>query len=264
MTKKEKEAVVAKGKEEAEAKKKLEAEEAKKKAEESEEESEPLEEEESEEESADEEEIDYEEVARLENERAEKETDARKKAEDALAKKRFDDSEAKRKAGEMKESDEEDKPLTLKDLNRIRLEDRQSYQKEINDSRALEIAKANTTSDAEAKAAHLIWKHRVVPTGNLEEDVLFAIGGLNRNKYLAKNKEIMRTLKSKSTVSKDATGTHKMGEQAPEAKVSSNDATAMKAAGMVWDGTKRVYKRPINKGMFYYFDPKTKKQWKGK
>ncbi len=265
MTKKEKEAIIAKGKEEAEAKAKAEADEAAKKkanADESEDESEPVEgEDESEEdESAEDEEIDYADIAKQEAERAEK-------AEKALAEQRFKDSEARRNAGESKEkkdNEDENKPLTLKDLNRFRQEDRQAYQKEFNDSRALEIARVNTTSEEEAKAAHLIWKNRVVPTGNLEEDVLFAIGGLNRRKYIAKNKEMVRTIKSKNTVSRDANGAYKAGERAPENKMSSNDAQAMKAAGMVWDGAKRVYKKPLNNGKgFYYYDPKTKKQWKG-
>lgn len=209
-----------------------------------------------------EEDTDYEALAETERQR---DADARKGAADEAFKQR----EAKRKGkdGKKKESEEEDEededaPLTRKDLTSILARDRAEGRKEAQESQALEIARANTSSEAEAKAAVTFWKTRVTPTGDLSEDVLFAIAGMNRKRTAVKISEVARAAKAKDNTTRSAAGTHRDGPEAPGPKLSANDASAIKAAGMVWDGTKSVYKKPLNGGKKHlYFDPKTKKRW---
>jgi len=146
-------------------------------------------------------EIDYEAIAKEERER-------REAAERLLAEDRYKAAEAKR---EEELPEDEDKPITAKELPAILARERKIAQKESQEGRALDIARANTSSELEAQAAVLFWKNRVVPTGNLEEDMKFAIGGLNSKKIVAKNAELARALRAKDTISNDSMGEHRDG-----------------------------------------------------
>ena len=152
--------------------------------------------------SSTEETVDYEALAKQERER-------REAAEALLIKnKRI----AKRhEEVEEEPENEEDKPITRADLADILRTERHATQKELKEAQALDIARANTASEAEAQAALLFWKNRVIPTGNLEDDIKFAIGGLNQKKVTAKNAELARALKSKDSVTTDPTSTHRDG-----------------------------------------------------
>ncbi len=153
--------------------------------------------------------IDYEALAKEERER-------REAAERLLAEDRYNSSRNKREteeeriAREALETDD-DKPITAKDLPAILARERQIAQKEAQEGRALEVARANTATEAEAQAAVLFWKNRVVPTGNLEEDMKFAIGGLNSKKIVAKNAELARALRAKDNISSDIPSEHRDG-----------------------------------------------------
>ena len=154
-------------------------------------------------------EIDYEALAKEERER-------REAAERLLAEDRYNASQRKREteeeriAREALEADD-DKPITAKELPSILARERQIAQKEAQGERALEVARANTSTEAEAQAAVLFWKNRVVPTGNLEEDMKFAIGGLNSKKIVAKNAELARALRAKDGLSSDIPSEHRDG-----------------------------------------------------
>jgi len=154
-------------------------------------------------------EIDYEAIAKAETER-------REAAERLLAEDRYNASRQKRETDEEREAREaseaeEDKPITAKELPAILARERQIAQKESQEGRALDIARANTSSESEAQAAVLFWKNRVIPTGSLEDDMKFAIGGLNSKKIVAKNNELARALRAKDTISNDSTGEHRDG-----------------------------------------------------
>lgn len=154
-------------------------------------------------------EIDYEAVAKEERER-------REAAERLLAEDRYNSSRNKRETEEERIAREaleaeDEKPITAKDLPAILARERQIAQKEAQEGRALEVARANTSTEAEAQAAVLFWKNRVVPTGNLEEDMKFAIGGLNSKKIVAKNAELARALRAKDNISSDIPSEHRDG-----------------------------------------------------
>lgn len=147
--------------------------------------------------------IDYEAVAKIEKER-------REAAERLLAEDRYNASRQKRETEEervAREEAEKEKPLTAKDLENFETRILQRTQKDSQEASALDIARKNTSSESEAQAALVFWKSRVVPTGNLEEDVKFAIGGLNSKKIVAKNAELLRALKAKEGVSNDSANT---------------------------------------------------------
>lgn len=217
-------------------------------------------EEESSEEDADsssskEEETDWEAVAAAEKIRADKAT---KK----LATKRFKERQTAREESDEgdeteEEDDEEEKPITASQLETRLARDRQERLLDSQEATALEIARKNTTSEAEAKAAVLFWKGRVVPTGNLEEDMMFAIAGMNRKRIPGQQSEVRRAEKSRETASDDAASTHQDAPKAGEPKLSPQDAQVIKSSGFEWDGSKRMYKKPLGKsGKHLYYNPK--------
>lgn len=202
-----------------------------------------------------EEKVDYKALALAEKERAEK-------AERALAKDRFKASEEKRKEIVDTESNDsigdEDRPLTAKDVQQLLLKERQATQKAFQETRAMEIAKEHTSSEDEAQAALTFWRTRVNPTGNLEDDILFAIGGLNYRKATAKTAELARALKAKDGVSRETATTFRDAALGTAPKLSSGDAAAYKRAGFEYDNAGKVWKKKLPNGKFLLKDPRTK------
>ena len=136
-------------------------------------------------------EVDYEAVALAEQERA--------NAAEALIIK----NKRIEKRNEEEPVDEEDRPITKRELASFLQSERHATQKELKEVQALSIARANTSSETEAQAALVFWKNRVIPTGSLEEDIKFAIGGLNQKKITSKVSELKRALAAKDTVTTD-------------------------------------------------------------
>jgi len=198
------------------------------------------------------EQIDYATLLQVEKERAER-------AERALAEKRFKTAEQSRKR-EVDDDDKtiEDRPLTAKELQRILAQERQETQKTFEESRALDIARKYTSSDQEAEAAIMYWKNRVVPTGNLEEDMRFAIAGLNYTKEVSKNAELARALRSKDNVARNTATTHRDSAPGTSPRMSAGDESAYKQAGFEYDYTGKVWKKKLPNGKILVKDPKTK------
>ena len=197
-------------------------------------------------------ETDYEAIALAERERADK-------AEKLLAGRAFKEREAKREEpGEADEPNEDDKPLTAKQLQTILARERQTTQKTFEETRALEIARANTSSEQEAQAALVFWRNRVVPTGDLNEDITFAIAGLNHRKTVAKNAELARALKGRDGISQDiATTQRDTPESSP--RIDAQTEQSYTRAGFSYDAKLKSWKKKLPNGKFLIKDPRTKK-----
>jgi hypothetical protein len=186
---------------------------------------------------------------------AEAELQRRKDAEQALIKERI---KRKKPEDEETEADDEYKPLTAKDLAAFEARIVERTQKELQESRALEVARRFTSSEAEAQAAVVYFKSRVVPTGNLEEDVQFAVAGMNSKKILAQNSELKRALKGKEAVS--TTGdTHRDAPKGGTPKITSEIVASLKRAGFTLDGTSKRWIKKIGKTNGLYYDVREKK-----
>lgn len=203
---------------------------------------------------------------------AEEERKKREAAEKALADKEFKDRERRRRAQLPADpdpdenpdapDDEVEKPLTEAHLEKRLNQERQATKKQLDEKRALEIARANTTSEDEAQAAYEIWINRVVPTGDLEADVQFAIGGLNSKRVVAQNEELRRTIRSKEARKKPEPNQVIPEQAADEPKLPPQDTEALKRSGFVWDSAKKLYKKPLaGSKKTLYFDPKSKTRW---
>ena len=160
----------------------------------------------------DETEVDWQAIAQAEAERA-------NSAEKTLADKAFKERNAKREGTESDvEVSDEDRPITIKDLKQFETKTLKQTQEQT----ALAVARANTSSESEAQAALIFWKTRVQPTGNLQDDVLFAIAGMNRTRGPAKAAEIKRAKESKEITRSDSASTERDGAAGVEPKLNAN------------------------------------------
>jgi hypothetical protein len=214
----------------------------------------------------DEEEVEKEEKVDYKAELA-KEKEARAKADKATADLAFKLREKKRNKKddvvEDEDLDEEDKPLTKKDLNSILSADREASRKEFLSSQIKDKATKLASSEDEADLIVEIHKNRTFPSNlSLDEQLEEACAIANRKSILAKNAELKRALNSKETRENSAAGTVRDESLAKETKLSPQDAQAIKDAGFVWDGVKRLYKKSLAGGKKHlFYDPKLKKRW---
>lgn len=201
--------------------------------------------------------VDYKAIAEAEQKR-------RESAEKTAADLAFKLRDKRRESESTDESDDpDDAPLTRKELAEA-LKDfsQSSNEKNLQETQARQIIGKFTSNSDEANAAYIFWKNRVVPTGDLEEDIKFALGGLNYQRVIATNTELKRSLQSKDTKNRDGSTSYKDAPGSSEPKMNSADAQTIKASGMKWDITKQVYAKKLKDGKTFYFDPKTKKKWK--
>jgi len=195
--------------------------------------------------------IDYEAELKREKERSEA-------AEKAAADLAFKLREQKRKQEEQG-FDDEDKPLTAKELGFILEKDRQQTRKEFQSELIREKAKKLADNESEANLIIEIHKNRTFPQGmSLDEQLEEAFAIANRKRLIAQNEELKRALRGKETISDDAAGTHRDSLPTDEPKMSSADISAIKAAGFNWDGKSGLYVKKISKDRTLTFNPKTK------
>lgn len=203
------------------------------------------------------EEIDYKAIVEEERKR-------REEAEKSAADYAFKLRNAKREGGEEAKENEtnDDAPLTRKELNEALQSFTQQNEKVQQETQAKQLIERFTSNEDEAEAAYEMWKNRIVPTGNLEADIMFAVGGLNHKRVLATNEELKRSLNSKDTKSRDASTSQRKPAGGEDTKTSGADAQALKAQGMKWNTEKQAYGKQLKDGKTFYYDPKTQKRWK--
>lgn len=193
-------------------------------------------------------ETDYEAVAKAEQERLDKQ---------AIADAEYKMRETKHDKEKI-EKEEDEKPLTRKEMQDLLLKERQAAQKEFQEAKALEIARGLTSSESEAQAALLYWKSRVIPTGDLNADISFAVGGLNHKKVVAKNLELARALRGRDGVTTDFAGTYRDAPEGTEPKLDASTKASYTRAGFTYDTKDKVWKKKLPSGKFLIKDPRTK------
>lgn len=196
-------------------------------------------------------EVDYEALLKTEKERADK-------AEKALAKQAFKEREEKREET-FDEPEEEDKPLTRKDL--VVMEQR--LLRETQTSRVREIARTLATSDAEANLIVEIHRNRIFPADlSLEEQIEEAYAIANRKPQVqARRSEIERATRSRELASDDSTGTYRDALQGTSPKLEPKMSLVVKQGGYTYDSKTKLYTKKLASGSTLYLDPKTNQQW---
>lgn len=156
---------------------------------------------------------------------------------------------------------DEDKPLTQKDIGRVTANVRRELQAE----QAFTLARSMAASDTEANLIVAKWGNRIFPDGtSLQDQIEEAYAITHRKSLIGQRNEALRALKNKGTVKKDGSGAHRDASPGSAPKMSAADAEAYRQAGFVYDGAKRLFKKPLRGGkVFLYKDPKTNRQWTG-
>src|SRR3990167_5399906 len=146
----------------------------------------------------------------------EKERNAREKAEQALAEKRFKSSQQHREEIPEKEEEIEEKPLTARDLEIALSKQRQEVQREFRSNQISDIAKSMSQSDDEAAYIVEIHKGMTFPSHYSLQDQIEASHAIaNRKRILGENSELKRALKGKEGVETGSAATH---HDAPKSK----------------------------------------------
>lgn len=196
------------------------------------------------------------------------ERERREKAEAALAEKRFKASERKRKGEvedeETPDDEDDDRPLTKRDLGSILESTRQATLRETQAERIDSIARELTANPKEAELIVEIHKNRTWPSSiPLKEQLEEAHAIANRKRLQSKNKELARAVASKDGVSKDVGGGYRDPLPGSTPKMSSQDEASYKRAGFGYDSAKKLWKKKLPTGKFLYKDARTKKTFVG-
>lgn len=188
-------------------------------------------------------EIDYDAEIEAENKRGKPDPE---KARDAF-------KNRKEKKGDQDE--EEDKPLTRRDVADLLSNDR----KERRESEAFEIANRLAGSAKEAQLIVAKWKNRSFPeTLPLTQQIEEAYAITHSKRLIGERNEAVRALGNKDKVNKNAASTHRDGPTATAPKLAPQDAAAIKAAGFVFNNKSRQYEKTLKNGSILVRDPKTK------
>jgi len=198
---------------------------------------------------------------------AEKATADKVSAENALSSYRKGDElfKDKKKAGEITgkldegEETDEEKPLTMKDLQAFQAEERQRMSNQFNATQLNDIAGQISDSDDEKKAILAVHANRTFPEGMSINDQLAEIKLIvNKDRIIGQNSELKRALNSRENVNKKHLDTQhdSIPSQADEPKVSGNRKEILK--DFKYNKGQNRYEKKLSSGVLVH-DPKTGK-----
>lgn len=189
-----------------------------------------------------------------------KEREARAKAELKLADDRAREANRKRKVQEEEGvEDDDDAPLTKKDLVKLRSEISSETRREIQVEQAFSIAKGMAGSDVEAELIVAKWKNRSFPEDlPLSDQIEEAYAITHRKKLIGERDEAFRALKGKDGVNRNPAGSYREPAGGVISTTSAQDSEAFKAAGFSWNSTSRNWEKKLPNGELLIRDSKTK------
>lgn len=156
------------------------------------------------------------------------------------------------------DSEDEDKPLTQKDLDNLRSEWRSEFQREALRDRFEVLAKNLAGSDKEAELMVARWENRIFPSDmTVTEQVEEVYASINAKRLIAERNEALRALRGHSGVETNSAATHRDATKGTEPQLSPQDAKAIKDAGFTWNGTSRRYEKKLPNGALLVRDSKT-------
>lgn len=203
-------------------------------------------------------EIDYEaeldkeiaiETARREKaERALDERNRRKEIEKELAQHRYQESN--------RDDDDDDKPLTRKELDEILARDRQDKENLTNSRDIDSIVSTLASSDAEKALVLQVHRNRTFPADMpLAEQVEEAYAIANRKKIIGERNEAFRALKNKA--SKNTATTHHDPAESTEPKIAADVKQVLAQQGFTFNQTSRRFEKKLQNGTMLVRDSKT-------
>lgn len=166
--------------------------------------------------------------------------------------KRQDDSESVDEA-------DDDKPMTRAEMQKM-LDDReQKILRHSSTKEAVTLARTFTDNDDEAKYAATLWEHVTLPFDTMEEQMRFIIGGMNAERLLAKNSELLRTVQSKTLARKNTATTSRDATASTAPKIDAQVKQALERTGFKYESTKKAWVKTLANGKKMYNDGHNKK-----
>ena len=182
-------------------------------------------------------------------------TDAKKKAEDALAERRFKEAEAKRKA---EEGTQDEKPLTKKELDEALAKQSQSVQMTLREQEITQKVKGLTTSDTEASLVLEILSTRTFPSNlTLDQQIRESVAIANADKLVGERDEAFRALRAKETAEMGGQSHHDPIRTSTEPTMKPQDKEAIQRSGFVWNATNKRYEKKLPNGKIMIRDSQT-------
>jgi hypothetical protein len=178
----------------------------------------------------------------------EKAVEARKKAERVLAEQAYKKRQQKKEVYTEPDLDNEDdeKPITKKDLSELLLAERQQTEKLLQKNRIEETLKGLTTNPDEANLIREIHQSRVFPSHlSIEEQVQEAFVIANSKRILAQRNEALRALKSKSVVNNDVAGQYQENKERPEQRLKPDVEFVLKGQGFKYNPQARQWEKAV-------------------
>lgn len=155
------------------------------------------------------------------------------------------------------EDDDDNKPITRAEARKQREEDRRIML----EGQALSTARGFGVSEKKAQLIVAVWKNRGFPADmSLPDQMDEAYAIANRKTLVSERNEAMRAARNKGGITEVAAESHRDSQRTGEPKLPEGEKRALAAAGFVYDGSKRMYKKSLREGkLFLYRDPKTGK-----
>lgn len=187
---------------------------------------------------------------------------AEKAKEEGYNKGRADEAYKQRNKKQDKENVEEkdeDRPVTLKDLETFQSKQRQEIKNDFNAQQIQDIANRISSSDDEKEAILAVYVNRIFPENMSIQDQLTEVKLIvNKDKILGENSELKRALNSKANATKEhISGQHdSIPSIAGEPKLSDNRKEILK--DFSYNKETKQYEKKSSSGTLVH-DPKTGK-----
>ena len=163
------------------------------------------------------------------------------------------------KKEEEEEVDEDDKPLTRRELDEILRRERSTLVSETYSDRIAEIANELTDNPKEAELFVAMHKNRTFPEGlSLKGQLEEVAAVVYYKKERAKNGELTRALKAKGNISKESISAHQDAQVGNAPKMDATTTASYTRAGFKYDVKDRLWKKKLPNGNTLIKDPKTK------
>lgn len=169
----------------------------------------------------------------------------REDAERALAKKRFDDSEAKRQS----DQENNDERLTPSRVEELIEKKTQVILKNTLESQANMLADKLASEPAEKELILERWKTRTFPAGmSLSEQIEETFVIVNGKKLISERNEAFRGLRGKEQVNDNAASTHHDSPKSKEPTVAPDVKQVLANQGFVYNNNARRYEKKLFNG----------------
>ena len=186
--------------------------------------------------------------------------EARRKAEEALAKKRFKVKREDYEEEEKEEEEEEIKSLSKEEVASMIQEENQKIAKLILENQANSLAEQFASEPAEKELIIEKWKGRTFPQGmsiNEQIEEIYVI--VNKKKLLSERNEALRALSGKERVNRDSSGTYQEEPKGKEPQLAPDVKSVLLSGGFVYNYNTKRHERKLPNGTVMYRDPATGK-----